>query len=92
VRVFTVVAVVASGTLHWPLAAGGPVKMVTDVVPLVFGTPALRGRPAARRCAAAPSSRSASPRRLSVAVVLPSAAVKFAAGPQLESVPLLHEV
>jgi hypothetical protein len=74
--VLPIVSVVTSRALHWPLASGGPVKMITDIVSLILGSPALRRRTAAGRRAAAPAVRAAAARRLPASVLLSTAVVK----------------
>jgi hypothetical protein len=76
VCILPIVPIVTSGAFHRPLATRGPVKVITDVVSLEFGSTALRRRAAASRRAAAPAARAAASRRLSVPVLLPAAVVK----------------
>jgi hypothetical protein len=74
--VFPIVPVITTRAFHWPLASGGPVKMITDIVTLILGSPALRRRPAAGRPAAAPATRAAAARRLPVSILLLATIVK----------------
>ena len=74
VGVFAVVAIFTARALRRPLAAGGSVEVVTDIVTLELGAPALWRRAAPRRRAATASARTAPPRRRLMTVLFPAAA------------------